>query len=73
MQEYKTLESDYENAVFEGRAYYAFYLDSFEMYWFSILVNKESGELLSRVSSDGEDAPVEIKPLDDYYKTYIEV
>ena len=73
MQEYKTLESEYDTTLVKDKEYYAFFLDSVEMYWFSILVNKESGELLSCVSSDGEDAPVETKPLDDYYKTYIEV
>ena len=42
------------------------------MYWFSILVNKETGEMLSRVVSDGEFSTEEIEPLDDYYRRYFE-
>lgn len=73
IQSPNTLESEYESAIVDSKEYYAFYLDSFEMYWFSILVHKETGELFSRVSSDGEEPTVEIDPLDDYYNKYIEV
>ena len=53
-----------------GEDYFAFYVDSHEMYWFSILVHKETGALLSRIISDGEYPTEDIEPLDDWYSRY---
>jgi len=70
IKEPNILELDYDNAIVDGEEYFAFYLDSHEMYWFSILVQKETGELLCRVRSDGEFPTVDIEPLDDWYDRF---
>ena len=64
------LESWYESVEVGGELYHAYYLDSINMYWFSILVNTNTGEMLSRMRSDGEEPIEEIEPLDDYYNRY---
>jgi len=61
------LMDEFEDAEVDGEAYYAFFVDSIEVYWFSILVHKETGEMLCRISSDGEYPTVDIEPLDDWY------
>jgi hypothetical protein len=40
------------------------------MYWFSILVNVETGELLCRILPDGLDPTESIEPLDNWYNRY---
>ena len=67
IQDPNVLELEYDNAIADDEEYYAFYLDSHEMYWFSILVRKETGELFCRVKSDGEFPTEDIEPLDDWY------
>jgi len=70
IKEPNILENEYDNAMIDGEEYYAFYIDSHEMYWFSILVHKETGALLCRVRSDGEFPEEDIEPLDDWYDRY---
>ena len=73
IREPNILERGHERGLFDGEEYFEFFLDSHEMYWFSILVNIQTGELLSRVVSDGEVSTEEIEPLDDYYQRYFAV
>ena len=67
IKEPNILESEYDSLTVDGEEFYMFFPDSHEMYWFSILVHKETGELLSRTRSDGESPIEEIEPLDDWY------
>ena len=64
------LEREYDSLIVDGEEYYMFFPDSHEMYWFSILVHKETGELLARVKSDGESPIEEIEPLDEWYNRF---
>jgi len=68
MEQPFTLIRDYEDVEHNGRQYYAFFLDEMHMYWFSILVNKVTGELLCRLTEDGMDpGPPVFELLDDWY------
>ena len=70
VREPNTLEQEYEDDIANGEEYYTFYIDSWQMYWFSILVNKKTGDLLARTISDGEEVWEDIEPLDDWYNKY---
>jgi len=65
-----TFEEEYEEAIVDGEEYFAFYIDSMQMYWFSVLVNKKTGQMLARTISDGLDSWEEIEPLNDWYMRY---
>lgn len=66
-----TLIPDYEEVSANGREYFAFNLDVIHMYWFSILVDKETGELLCRLTEDGMDpGPPVYERLNDWYDRY---
>jgi len=68
IQEPNTLEVPYEHISENGKDYYGFFIDSWYMYWFTILVDKENGELWCRLTEDGEEpAPPEYVLLDDWY------
>jgi len=64
------LERDHEDAYYYGDDFYAFYIDNDEMYWFSILVNKKTGQMLARTISDGEHYWEDIELLDEWYDRY---
>ena len=70
IKEPNILEREYDSLIVDGEEYYMFFPDSHEMYWFSILVHKETGEMLSRTRSDGESPIEEIEPLDDWYNRF---
>ena len=59
----------YSHEIYEIDAeyYYFFHADEMSMYWYNVLVNMETGELLFMMAPDGEDSTVEIEPLDDWY------
>jgi len=61
------LESQFDNVAFEDEEFFAFYVDSYEMYWFRILVSKSTGEMFAMTRSDGEHPVEETEPLDDWY------
>ena len=56
-----------DDIIIDDEEYYAFYTDSNDMYWFSVLVHKTTGELLQRTVSDGQFPTEYIEPLDDWY------
>ena len=61
-------EEDYEDVDHDGNSYFRFFHIEPMMYWFSILVNIESGELLVMLTEDGmEPGPPVIEPLGDWY------
>ena len=55
-----------------GGLYQEYYrVDLNDMYWISILVHRETGELFCLLTEDGpEPGPPVIEPLDDYYNRY---
>jgi len=50
--------------------YYHFSLDDMERYWLNFLVHKQTKSLYFMMISDGEEAVIEIEPLDDWYNKY---
>ena len=54
----------------DGAYYYWFQAENPEWYWFNILADMETGELLFMMTPDGEDPTPTIEPLDDYYNRY---
>jgi hypothetical protein len=67
MSEY-TISLDHE--IYGDGAYYWFQAENPEWYWYNILVDMETGELLFMMTPDGEDPAPDIEPLDDYYNRY---
>jgi len=65
-------EDEHEDVEHDGNSYFRFFHIEPMIYWFSILVNVESGELLVMLTEDGmEPGPPVIEPLDDwYYRTF---
>ena len=65
-------KEEHEDVDHDGDSYFRFFHIEPMMYWFSILVNVESGELLVMLTEDGmEPGPPVIEPLDDwYYRTF---
>ena len=51
---------------FEGRDYYRFAAEEPSMYWYNILVNTQTGELLFMMTPDGEDPVATIQTLEDW-------
>ena len=41
-----------------------------ERYWLNFLVHKQTKSLYFMMISDGEEAVIEIEPLDDWYNRY---
>ena len=61
-----TLNPQYE--IYEdGAYYYWFHAENPEWYWYNILVDMETGELLFMMTPDGEDSTPTTEPLDDFY------
>ena len=54
----------------DGAYYYLFQAENAEWYWFNILVDMQTGELLFMMTPDGEDPTPITEPLDDYYNRY---
>jgi len=76
VEEPNLLDADYyEEITHEGNDYYRFFHVEPWMYWFSILVNTETGDLNVMLIEDGMDPiPPVIEPLDDWYdSTYMNV
>jgi len=65
-------KDEHEDVDHDGNSFFRFFHIEPMMYWFSILVNVESGELLVMLTEDGmEPGPPVIEPLDDwYYRTF---
>jgi len=61
-------KEEHEDVDHDGDSYFRFFHIEPMMYWFSILVNVESGELLVMLTEDGmEPGPPVIEPLDEWY------
>ena len=60
----------YDICEVDGEYYYWFQADNMEWYWYNILVNMQSGEMLFMMTPDGEEPMIEIELLEDYYSRY---
>ena len=67
IQDPNIIEPFFYEMTVDGEEYFRFYIDSYQMYWFSILVQKETGALLYMMSPDGEDPVDEFELLEDWY------
>ena len=65
------LKREYDDENVNGEEFYRFFHIKPDMYWFSILVHKDTGKLFSMLIEDGMDpGPPIIEPLDAYYDKY---
>jgi len=71
IEEHDVLERGYVMEQVSGQEYYRFFLDSPQMYWLSLLVHAQTGDMLYMIESDGEVSSKESGPLDAWYaQTY---
>ena len=70
LDEPKYLTDEYFEHSLDGQDYYVFSLDDMSMYWANFLVNKNNGEFLFMMISDGEETHIEVEPLQDWYDRY---
>ena len=61
------LANEYKEYTYGDEAHYWFFLDDPQRYWLNFLLHKKTGELLYMMISDGEEATIEIEPLDAWY------
>jgi len=62
-----TLDSTTLDFTHNNKEYYQFFLTTPQMYWFNILVQKETGEMLLLIIEDGMDGGLYVEPLDEWY------
>jgi hypothetical protein len=64
---YRLNVESYDNYEIFGEQYYYFHTEEANMYWYNILINIKTGELLFMMISDGMYPIISIEPLDDWY------
>ena len=62
-----TLGEEDETYEWQGGQYYLFHAENPTYYWYNILVDMETGELLFMMMSDGEYPETIVQPLDGWY------
>jgi len=67
-----TLDSMYFEITHNNKEYYQFFLTTPQMYWFNIIVQKQTGEMLLMIIEDGMDGGIYIEPLDAWYSNAFE-
>ena len=66
-----TLGDEAETYEWQDGQYYLFHAENPTYYWYNILVDMETGELLFMMMSDGEYPETIVQPLDGWYaETY---
>jgi len=69
LEEPNILGAEYAEETYRGEEFFRFFHIEPWMYWFSILVSKETGELLCMLIEDGANpGPPVILPLDEWYE-----
>ena len=67
---YTLNKQSYETYEFNGEQYYLFHANEMSMYWYNILVKKDTGRLLLFMTPDGEYPTPSVEPLDDWYNRF---
>ena len=62
-----TLDDMFFEYTHNNEVYYQFFLTTMQMYWFNILVHKDTGDMLLLLIEDGMDGGEYVEPLDEWY------
>ena len=69
MSSYILDRQSYETYELYGERYYLFHADDMVKYWYNILVNMKTGEMLLMMTTDGKYPTTTYEPLDDWYNS----